>query len=390
MPETTSTNELRWHPDFDCYGYDVNTTRTAVVWDFGRSTTEQFLVPSRHSCWAYDESGEKHRHYVNDSSLIRGEDENYQNVFFRSKQAAESAGFKFSLRIKKWAKEAHQEFYGTETLLQYHSNDARANYTKPEDVWHVGVEVEKEDRRLQADCKVWKLFQDTGWVKEKDGSLSSEGFELISPVMPLTDTPRLKKICRPVKKYLDASHSNRCGGHMNLSKKGWTAKQVLANLKAGAAFLYAIYPHRVNNNYCRVKDWNRYECEVDKYSAFYCKNNKVCEIRLFPAVKSYKNLMWRISLMRILLNIHGDSFVEKVVNLENENTYLYQHLRLIYSPEKIKEIAQRAVKMYERFVAPLKASEKRKLNALGYSTTPITTDELYDDNGRAIEENEPF
>lgn len=369
---TNLNNGVGWHPHFN--GYSAETTRSAVVWDFTLSTTEQYLVPINYAVWALDAEGQRYRHYKNDSTLVTAREGDFYSpnvIRFRNKEAAEKQGFKFSLRLKQWFKESDPEFYGDETLLQYHS-DARADYTKPEDDWACGVEVEKEDRRYRADEKVWRLFQNTGWVKERDGSLGDNGWELISPVMPMSDLTRLKKICHPVRKYLNAEHSARCGGHINLSRKGWTSNQILERLKDGFAFLYAIYPNRMTNSYCRAKSWQTYIDMPDKYSALYKKNNRIVEIRLFPAIKNYKNLLWRVTLLKVLTRRHF-GFIEKVESLENHNSYLYVHLSSIYTPEKIREITQRAINIYSRWMRPFTEAEKQVLRGLGYSLDGSTT-----------------
>lgn len=379
MPDTITTPEIKVHPDFCNYsenGRNVsyltsNHGRTSEVWDFSISKDEMFLIPTSYKILAFASDGLKYAHYKNDDSLIKVQSgaSRYTYTYFRDKASAEAIGYKFSFRMQSYMKEDHPDFYGHETMLNYHSS-ARTDYSLDGDTWKVGCEVEKEDSRYQNNTSVWKLFAETGWAKERDGSLGQGGFELVSPILPLFDRKRLKAHLSTVKQYLNAQHSQACGGHINLSCKGKRSKEVLASLKAGAALLYAIYEPRMTNRYCPARQWNRYESMPDKYSAFYLKNDQVCEIRLFPAVKSLKNLMWRLDLVRWLVSINEKDFVKKILSLQNRNSYLSCHLRQVYTEDKIRNIAQRAIKHYQKWIAPLTVSEKEKFEAAGYVVDP--------------------
>jgi hypothetical protein len=386
MPDTTQTPEIKLHPAFTRRGlayYQENEVRMSEVFDLSISETEKFLIPTDSAVWVFDEFGTKHRHYEGDGTLVQVSSggRSYSSLFFRSKKAAEANGYKFSVRCQCFMKEDDQEIYGNERILSYHSS-ARTDYTIPEDDWKVGCEVEKEHESLQRDVSVWKLFQETGWAKENDNSLGDGGFELVSPILPLYDRARLKKALRPVKKYLNGQYSGNCGGHINLSCKGKTSKEVLASLKAGAALLYALYQPRMTNRYCHVRQWNQYMNYPDKYSAFFLKSNQVCEIRLFPAVKSDKNLMWRLDLVRWIVSINQNSFVKKILSFDNKNSYLSCHFRQIFSEDKIRKIAQRAIKHYQKWIAPLTVAEKNELEAAGYVVSPDrVSDDAIEDLG---------
>lgn len=382
MPDTIINKNLRVHPDFN-QEFVNEASRVSEAYDFSISPTELFLIPTNYCVFAFGADGVKYRHYKHDHSLVKVlNGRTYQ--CFRDKAAAELAGFKFSFRTQSFMKEDHPDFYGHETILSYHSS-ARTDYSLPEDTWKVGVEVEKEDRRYHNNVPVWKLFSETGWAKERDGSLGDGGFELVSPILPLYDRKRLKKALAPVKVYLNAQHSSNCGGHINLSCKGKSSREVLASLKAGAALLYAIYEPRMANRYCAARQWNRYESMPDKYSAFYLKNDQVCEIRLFPAVRSLKNMMWRLDLVRWLVSINEKDFVKKILSLDNRNSYLSCHLRQVYSEAKIKNIAQRAIKHYQKWIAPLTVSEREKFVAAGYTVDP---NRVIPDNVNGVDEAE--
>lgn len=382
MPtESINLEILEWHPAYASWD---RSTRYSAAYDFGISHDKQFKVNTAHCVWAYNEDGSKQRHYHYDETLLLVRD-GASKKYFTTKKAAEMSGYKFSFRCGCFMKEDNPEFYGSERILGYHSN-ARADYSVPDDNWKVGVEVEKEEEGLDRNENVWKLFQETGWAKERDSSLGNGGFELVSPILPLQDRARIKTALKGVKKYLNANHSRNCGGHINLSCKGKTSTEVLKSLKAGAALLYAIYEPRMANRYCPARQWDRYFSAPDKYSSFYLKNEFVCEIRLFPAVKSMNNLIWRLDLVRWLIEINGDSFVKKIVSLNNRNSYLSCHLRKIYTEEKIRKVGQKAIKHYQKWIGTLTSDEKEKLEAAGYVVDPsrILDEVVSNDDGNEV------
>lgn len=379
--ETQNSNaQPERHPSFRNH----NSERWSDAWDFGLSREKMFSIPTNFTVWVLDEKGEKHRHYTNDDTLFCVR-EGRTHSYVRNEQAAAACGYKFSLRTQQWMKETDTEFYGRETQLPYHSTRARADYTMPGDDWKVGFEVEKEDHAYEHDGSVWKLFQQTGWVREHDGSLGDGGYELISPILPMLDRSRLKKALAPVKKYIDAKYSERCGGHINMSCKGKDSDEILENLKNGMGLIYAIYQNRMFNRFCHVKKYEHYVQYPDKYTAFYKKSSRIVEIRLFPAVKSVSNLLWRVDLLRWIISVDTDSFAKKIAKLQNKNTFLYQHMRKIYDEGKIRDICQRAIKHHQKWVAPLSSKDAEKLKALGFVVNPA----LISDAIPATENGEP-
>lgn len=358
------TRETRIHPDFE--GYDPSTCVVAVK-DFTHSETELFLIPPHYQCLAKNEAGEACLHYRSASYIVMVRETPVVRRFYTSKKAAELDGWKFSFRTKRMMKETDPEFYGTERILSYHS-DARTNYTdennKAHD-WQIGLEVEKEHSGLDRDKNVWKLFTETGWAKEVDGSLGTGGFELVSPILPLMDWSVTKKAINKVKRYVNATYSSNCGGHINLSKRGETSTWVMERLKNSIGILYAIYKSRLTNRYCPAKTYDEMINYPNKYSAIYVKNSKVAEIRLFPAVKNTANLLWRVNLLRHLVQWNTESFVKKMASLKNKNSLLYVHLRRNFTDERIAKIAEEAVQYHNSYVKRITAREKSELEQMG-------------------------
>jgi hypothetical protein len=319
-----------------------STTIEAV--DNSQPTEEKIFKCNRHDCVKVNyPGGEKKWHYCNDKTVVRVV-EGREEVYYANKEIAELEGYKFSARLKAFAKKDNPNFYGSERILGYHSTDARAVMATKEDRYKVGIEVEKEDSRYQQDGLVWELFEKTGWAREQDGSLGSGGYELISPVMPLDNLDRIKEICHPVKKMLNGNVSPACGGHFNISCEDMTSKELMDQMKPFAGVLYSLYKGRMNNRYCSAKQWDDYYAARDKYVAFLVKNDKVVEIRLFSAVKTMTSLLWRVRLMQILLRRKNWNVSNYLQSMADTKSRLHGHLRKLFTYEQVIEKCKDAFK----------------------------------------------
>jgi hypothetical protein len=236
--------------------------------------------------------------------------------------------------------------------ITYHSNRGR-EFRAGDAKFTVGVEVEKEDDDA---CTLhWNdVFGDTGWIKEKDGSLGRNGYELVSPVFNLFNDGMDKEIeaSNDLQTLINAGYSDACGGHINLGSTEYTPAQLFEGLSAFMPLLYAMYPNRVDKHFCQAKSKYKYRSVTSeyeaKYSAAYIKD-KVVEFRIFPAVRSVKNLLWRRDLVRIMCDNINKSELDVLKMLVNQNSKLYKHLRKIYSQDLLLERTKNFIMYTERF-----------------------------------------
>ena len=322
---------------------------------------------------AIDASGKKvyvHEFY---SDYIRGRDIDGNMKYFTSEEAARANDFDFSIRLGRWHDKKCNTFYGDETLMEYHDRRVSQNSTlrganvplfiNDNDDFMVGIEVEKVDCNLQSDFNAFQLYQETGWRKERDSSLNSGGYELVSPILPLLDMQRIEKACSPVMKYINAKSDTSCGGHFNLSKRGTDSREFLKGMKGFAPILYALYENRLTNRFCRGRNWSHYFSNPDKYSAFYLKNNNVVEIRLFSRITNYKVMMWRVKLIQTLLQDYGRNLNQFVLKMSAVENSLYQLLREQYTHERIMEKIKLVAKYAEMYnCGTISNSVRNKVN----------------------------
>ena len=330
---------------------------------------------------AKNEHGEIVNVIKNEYSFVRATQSNGNYVFFTSEEAAERNNYKFSFRLGKFHDANCSEFYGDEKLLNYHTLQDRIdkskllNFHNDNDEWLVGVEVEKVDRDKQQEGDAWKILTETGWSKERDGSLGSNGYELVSPIMPLFDNERIERATTPVTNWINGKSNEDCGGHITISKKGLTSVQLLESFKHFVPILYSLYPNRLNNDYCRAKQWSKYFSYPERKQAFNIKDgsyqlNGRVEMRLFGRIINQKTLNWRLELIRMLINDGGNlnQFAQKIGCQES---IFYKHFSLQYKHEQIGEKLQlidRYSKLYGTHKNGISPSVKKRINnTMGYS-----------------------
>lgn len=238
----------------------------------------------------------------------------------------------------------------------------------------IGFEIEKEDSDVGL-IHFKELYNSTGWCKEKDGSLNNYGYELVSPAFNLYTGDVEKEINAhaDLLRLINGGHSSRCGGHINIASSEFNTEQLFEALSGFFPLLYAIYPHRIEQHYCKAKKKHRYY-DKDKFSAVFIKDN-VLEFRIFPAVKNYDNLLWRRDLIRIMCDNVNKSESDVLKMLINSNSKLHKHLRKIYDHESL-------IVRIERFIDHCKFYNNKKLNKVDFAkskeivATGVNSDDL--------------
>ena len=231
---------------------------------------------------------------------------------------------------------------------------SRRDKTTDKTMVRVGFEIEKEDDDA---CGIHyqDLYDKTGWAKENDGSLSDfNGYELVSPTFDLFTDAMDKDINdnEDLRTLINADHSSNCGGHINISHAKYSPDELFEGMCGFVPLLYSMYEHRLDKTYSQAKKKYEYFYTRDKYSSFYIKNNRV-ELRLPPAVKSVRNLLWRRDLMRIIMTNINASEIDVLKMIVNQKSKLYKHLRVIYTQSEVLSKIEKFImysKMYNNKV----------------------------------------
>jgi hypothetical protein len=286
-------------------------------------------------------------------NVIVAEDNNI-NHYFEDERACEVNGFGYSLRLKRFAKKEDRRFYGDEHQLAYHTHQGTdatylPKFHNDSDEWLLGVEIEKDDSDMCSEGVAYQMLQETGWCKERDGSLGSYGYEMVSPILPLFDNNRILEATKGVERFLNGKVSSKCGGHMNISNKHMSVDDLMKNFKPLMPFFYALYPKRTIVNYSQAKKWRDIiSSRNTKYSALFKKSNCV-ELRIPHGCRNVKTLMWRVELMQILLSDIGNNFNQYMMKLSTPTSKLHQHYLKQYDSDKMKEKVQLTYRMAQQY-----------------------------------------
>lgn len=258
--------------------------------------------------------------------------------YYYSAEVAEDCGFRYHRGHDEWYEEGDYPYEVSECNASYHDLSRRDHSNNS--VFKIAFEIEKEDSEAGL-IHYDNLHYNTGWCKENDGSLDDEnGYELVSPIFDLYSDDLEKAINKhsDLKTLINAEYSDNCGGHINVSCTTIRPNVLFEGMSAFMPLLYALYEDRLDRTYSKAKAKHNYHIERDKYSSVYIKDNLV-EFRIFPAVRSVANLLWRRDLIRIMVDNMNRSELDVLKMILNKKSKLHNHLRLIFNEDKILQKA---------------------------------------------------
>jgi hypothetical protein len=247
--------------------------------------------------------------------------------WFYSEDVARANGCRYSSSEGEWYQRRAQR------NADYHELDRLSSPDFDAAVFTVGFEIEKEDEDGY-DITYEQLYKRTKWIKEEDGSLGSYGYELVSPRMDLYGSFLEESLNDDeIVTLINGDYSDSCGGHIHIASTKYSNAQLFEGLSGFYPLLYAMYESRVYKNYSKAQkkhEYYRYQRTVAVNL-----NDYTVELRIFPAVKSVSNILWRRDLLRIMCdNINADE-VKVLKMMCNTNSKLYKHLRKIFTQETI-------------------------------------------------------
>jgi hypothetical protein len=270
----------------------------------------------------------------------------YGDKYYRNSDVAEAHDLKQTrngdwVHIDDWDEWDSDRLQGQNA--GYH-NLSRQTKFGADQSFTVGFEIEKEDEYA---CRIHfkSLYDETGWCKERDGSLDEEGgYELVSPAFSLYgDNTMMNQIKgnKKLQELINGDFSDNCGGHINIGSNKYSVRELFEGLSCFYPLLYAMYENRMSKTYSKAKAKHRYH-EGDKYSAVLMKDN-VLELRLPSAVRSVKNLEWRFKLVQIMCENINKSEQDILRMMLTPSSKLFKHLRKIYTVEDIIKKANKFV-----------------------------------------------
>lgn len=222
-------------------------------------------------------------------------------------------------------------------LFDYHSGWGRVDLSNGSR-FKVGIEIEKEDEKVRQSISTKTLVSTTGFVVERDGSLNQDsGFEMVSPIYPL-DIDFIAEKLKEVSKYIDAKASKGCGGHIHVSDLERTPIQILGGIRGYLPLLYSMYWDRSVNAYCKAYDVIKYTQRGHRQAINV--GDKTLEFRMFPAVENIPQLLFRLRLVKFMMENPQESVEQVGKMLFNKSSELYKLLAEKLDEDKIKYRAE--------------------------------------------------
>ena len=231
-------------------------------------------------------------------------------------------------------------------IFGYHcSGNHRSQYDArmQDGQWYFGIEAEKQDStaREYASYLSGKCGQ---WGAESDSSLCSGGVEFISPILPLHNGSFVRKNFQQHRWMLDAKlddngNANRtsCGGHMTISKKGMSGRDLLTHLHHFVPLFYSLYIGRLNTSYGGAVAKGDV---AHSRRAFNLKHFGV-EIRIFAGVPSMEGAWWRVQLLQVIANMIDSGEVQSYKDVANalvtDKHPLRKVMRKQYDSKRIRD-----------------------------------------------------
>jgi hypothetical protein len=228
-------------------------------------------------------------------------------------------------------------------VSSYHSDSSREycfDDIKPER-FKVGFECEKEDIKVRNSLSITEFKNITGgyWRKESDSSLDSRnGFELISPIMDF-NVDRIQEYLKQFPVLLEHINADfntiTCGGHINISDTEQNGPELFESISGYVPVLYSMYSNRLSNSYSVGQ--KKEELKRGSRAAICVKSERI-EIRIFSAIRNIDVLLFRLRLVRFMLDNFTSDPAQAVKNLRS-NSELFNG---IYSRDILARMLRRA------------------------------------------------
>ncbi len=221
--------------------------------------------------------------------------------------------------------------------FSYHSKARISKVHK--DGFTVGFEIEKEDSFGHDMICANRLYMNTRWIKERDGSLDEEiGYELISPTYNLMRDDIFDDInaSTELRQAIDGDYTTNCGGHIHIGHTELSGKAFFNEFSSWIPLFYSLYVRRINKEHCRIKKNEDIVNDNDHYQSVVIFDDHI-ELRIPSAVPSYATLTWRIELLRHMCSEISMSPMKIAQDMLNKKSKLYKILSRQYDEKGIME-----------------------------------------------------
>lgn len=238
--------------------------------------------------------------------------------------------------------ENESEIEARNGLKSYHRSEIEDKSNGSD--YKIGFEIEKEDDRFTN----FRELRAIGWDAESDGSLDDDGFEMISPIYDLNDMDEFSSDIDRICKFINADGSSNCGGHINVSVRGKDAKEIFSLIQGYTPLLYAMFPTRIENRYCKAKKVNEFN-PYERYEAINFTKGNILEFRIFSRVRNTKQLTWRYKFIQYMF-ANQRKGAASIVRMLLTDSKLKALLLEVYSEDSYNNLIERVVKFTDIYM----------------------------------------
>lgn len=161
----------------------------------------------------------------------------------------------------------------------------------------VWLEIERSEYPYRDD---FNILSSKGWRAERDGSV--RWWEYITPIL---DIDKAYSFVKEVDFILKNKPSRACWWHIHLSMSDYLSEYLYSRIKEYRPILWALYPSRALNSYCS-KNWGW------RYRDVIISQYWTVEFRIFPQLRSLKQLEFRLALIKFFATNHITSKEEAI------------------------------------------------------------------------------
>ncbi|SKA33144.1 hypothetical protein SAMN04488128_103776 [Chitinophaga eiseniae] len=227
-----------------------------------------------------------------------------------------------------------------DVIWDYHDgpmyHDCRADDRKP----GIGFEIEKAgDPEFCGHYNKEQLFRHTGCIMESDATVD---WELKTPVYPLFSEKIESSWLPEIARAINAKNHNNAGGHIHLSLPPKSGKQMFDHCRPYMPLFMALYPKRLEKDYCIGKKEHNLKQDGDKHQAIKIWPDRI-ELRFPAKVYNLKALLFRLRLCRLMVAREHTNILSVTLAAFDKKEPLYQLLMEEYTGRELM-LLQRIIK----------------------------------------------
>lgn len=239
-------------------------------------------------------------------------------------------------------------------IWAYHEGPCPPDYRNSVNEPGIGFEIEKgKDPVFCGYHDKHELFAQTGCVMEADSSVD---WELKTPVYPLFSN-EIESLWLPkIASAINAFDHDDAGGHIHLSLPPKNGKQLFDYCRPYFPLFMAMYPKRLEADYCKGKTESRLKTDDDKHQAIKIWENRI-ELRFPSKVYDMKAIVFRLNFCRLMVERTYSNIQAVTLAAFDKTTYLGKLIAQVYEGKELM-LLTRILEVTKKYFNTMLLNEK--------------------------------